>query len=600
MGLEKEQLKEIIQNPINRQFLSAACFHEQRLQMHLDTSISKPADNVAFQGWLRYIGDIAQDNDKFELFQQLIKYPLVSTSLTNNIYRRFRKVFHGADSRRDFRFNNETNKADFIGYISKYKNFFNEQGFKYFKLNPNGFVCIDYPVTQIKGKSEPFIDFVNVNQIHDASVNSNASVNWVLIDLGGQKYKLIDNEKFAIVDHQGNIITDNEGNESVLFHNLGFTPVRQFWTSNINNNNLFLKDVPLNASLGECDFLLSADVGKENVDLYAKFPYLSILENDEDYEDYETTDNVNTNLSGNGEGGYTRNGVSNNYVTDSQASYNSRLESNYNSPRQNKDKKSMRLAGTIFSRRSPKENEVDTPTPFEIITPDTNILKHLTEDVEYRENKIYANTVGTPRQTEGNDSAKNEKQVQSQYEGQLDVILGIKKNFEALEEWVYKTIALMRYESEDIEININYGTRFFIKSVDELEQELKTAKELGASEGFILSLIEEVIDTKYKNSPSEAKKQKLLLALDPFPSMSIMEIADLIKAGVPIMQEDLVLKTNFGSLIGELERKRNEVLENEPFDVNNVRILREQIKELTQLKIKENGGEQSTTNQDET
>jgi len=161
---------------------------------------------------------------------------------------------------------------------------------------------------------------------------------------------------------------------------------------------------------------------------------------------------------------------------------------------------------------------------------------------------------------------------------------------------VYKTIALMRYNKEDVSININYGTRFFLKSVDELEQELQTAKEIGASEGYVLSLIEEVIDTKYKNSPSEAKKQKILLALDPFPSMSIMEIADLIKAGVPISTEDLTLKANFGSLVGELERLRGTELENEPFDANNVSKLREQIKELTQLKLNNNGGEEADTN----
>ena len=156
----------------------------------------------------------------------------------------------------------------------------------------------------------------------------------------------------------------------------------------------------------------------------------------------------------------------------------------------------------------------------------------------------------------------------------------------------------MRYKNESVEVSINYGTRFFLKSVDELEQELKTAKELGSSEGFVLSLIEEVIDTKYKNSPSEAKKQKLILALDPFPSMSIMEIAELIKAGVPISQSDLVLKANFADLIGQLERKTGEQLENEPFDVNNVLRLREQIKELTQLKLNENGGEQRQENQE--
>ena len=52
--------------------------------------------------------------------------------------------------------------------------------------------------------------------------------------------KLVDNDKFAIIDKFGSIVTDNEGNESVLLHGLGFTPVRQFWTSNINNNNLYL------------------------------------------------------------------------------------------------------------------------------------------------------------------------------------------------------------------------------------------------------------------------------------------------------------------------------------------------------------------------
>ena len=228
-----------------------------------------------------------------------------------------------------------------------------------------------------------------------------------------------------------------------------------------------------------------------------------------------------------------------------------------------------------------------------------NILKHLVEDIEYREGRIYKNTVGTTQDTEGNNQAKNEKQVNSQYEGQLDVILEIKANFEALEEWTYKTIALMRYPNAEVEININYGTRFFLKSVDELEQELQTAKDTGAPEGFVLSLIEEIIDTKYKNSPTEAKKQKMLLALDPFPSMSIMEIGELMKAGIPIDREDLVLKANFSNIIGEIERNNGVELENEPFDANNVTKLRNQIKQITQLKLGNNGGEQTQTSEED-
>ncbi len=154
----------------------------------------------------------------------------------------------------------------------------------------------------------------------------------------------------------------------------------------------------------------------------------------------------------------------------------------------------------------------------------------------------------------------------------------------------------MRYEGEEVVININYGTRFFLKSVDELEKELQTAKNVGTSEGFILSLIEEIIDTKYKNSPSEAKKQKILLALDPFPSMDIKAVAELVKAGIPINADDLVLKANFGSLVSELERINGIELENELFDANNVTKLKEQIKNLTQLKLGSNGGNQQADN----
>jgi len=605
MGLEKELLKEILKTPINRKKLSAAFFHEQRLQMHLDASITKAKlkNNIAFDGWLKYISDIAQNDDKFELFQQLIKYPLVSTSLTNNIYRRFKKVFYGADSRRDFLFKNDSNQTDFLGYISKYKKYFSEQGFKYFKLNPNGFVCIDYPIEQLGALPGPYIDFINVKNVYDASVNVDASVNWIILDLGDETYKVIDNEKFSIVDKNGDYLLTEEGDEKVLFHELGYTPVRQFWTSNINNDNMFVKDVPLNTSLGDCDFLLAADCGKENVDLYAKFPFLSVLEDDETYEDYEQTEGVNTNLSGNAEAGYSYRGVSNDYVLQNTGGYvggdyNKGLTPNWNNrPYQNKDKKSMRLAGTIVSRRPPKEGETDIPTPLEIITPETDILKHLTQDIEYREGRIYKNTVGTAQDTEGNNQAKNEKQVNSQYEGQLDVILEIKANFEALEEWVYKTIALMRYSNAEVEVNINYGTRFFLKSVDELEQELKAAKETGAPEGFVLSLIEEIIDTKYKNSPTEAKKQKMLLALDPFPGMDIMGVAELIKAGIPIDQEDLTLKTNFSNIIGELELQNGVALQSEPFDNKTIIRLKEEIKNITQLKLSSNGREQRITNE---
>ena len=142
-----------------------------------------------------------------------------------------------------------------------------------------------------------------------------------------------------------------------------------------------------------------------------------------------------------------------------------------------------------------------------------------------------------------------------------------------------KAIAYPNLSTASVQIGVSQPQ--LSRTIMKLEQELKVAKEIGASEGFILSLIEEIIDTKYKNSPSEAKKQKILLALDPFPSMSIMEIAELIKAGVPIDPNDLTLKANFGNLVGELERLNRVDLENELFDAIVIQFSKEFIHSFT-------------------
>jgi hypothetical protein len=78
--------------------------------------------------------------------------------------------------------------------------------------------------------------------------------------------------------------------------------------------------------------------------------------------------------------------------------------------------------------------------------------------------------------------------------------------------------------------------------------------------------------------------------------MDIKAVAELVKAGIPINADDLVLKANFGSLVSELERINGIELENELFDANNVTKLKEQIKNLTQLKLSSNGGNQQADN----
>ncbi|MHA2085268.1 MAG: hypothetical protein ACXABD_16045, partial [Candidatus Thorarchaeota archaeon] len=100
-----------------------------RVRMHTDASLGRSNQTQAYTNWLGHIDSISDgDPDKLQFFKQLIKFPLVTTSVTSNVYRGFKRVFHGADSRRDFQFQNADFEPEFSAFVQMNKGWFETEG----------------------------------------------------------------------------------------------------------------------------------------------------------------------------------------------------------------------------------------------------------------------------------------------------------------------------------------------------------------------------------------------------------------------------------------------------------------------------------------
>jgi hypothetical protein len=128
-------------------------------------------------------------------------------------------------------------------------------------------------------------------------------------------------------------------------------------------------------------------------------------------------------------------------------------------------------------------------------------------------------------------------------------------NFEIIEKWTLETMAKIRYgEDELINVIVDYGDRFFLKSIETLQEELTSAKNSGMPDSFIIDIVEQMIETKYKNDTTQIQRNKLLLHLEPLPTRSIEDMIEINKNFT--LSEDVVnKKINFNTLIKRFERE---------------------------------------------
>ena len=153
-------------------------------------------------------------------------------------------------------------------------------------------------------------------------------------------------------------------------------------------------------------------------------------------------------------------------------------------------------------------------------------------------------------------------------------------NDEDAMQFVDETVCKLRYGNLYVSGKINLGTEFYTLSATELRERYKTAKESGASEAELDAMQNQIIETEYRNNPTQLQRMFILSELEPYRHLTRNEMLDLHGKGL-INNEELRIKLNFATFVRRFERENTNILEfgtQIPFD-KKIEIINNKFKE---------------------
>jgi hypothetical protein len=208
--------------------------------------------------------------------------------------------------------------------------------------------------------------------------------------------------------------------------------------------------------------------------------------------------------------------------------------------------------GSYITVPPPLAGEVDIMgNVVKLISPDINTLDfHVGEDDRLRL-KIFQTVVGSGGEPK-NDVAKNEKQVMSSFESQTAALRRVAYNFEQIQKFADKCKIDIIYGVDSVtDITIDYGTKFFLKTVADLSEELA----ITTNDALKDSILNEINETKFKNDVRGLTRMKIIREIDPIPDKTIDEAILIYQQG-GLSTRDFVIKTYLMNFIRRFEREQ--------------------------------------------
>jgi hypothetical protein len=153
-----------------------------------------------------------------------------------------------------------------------------------------------------------------------------------------------------------------------------------------------------------------------------------------------------------------------------------------------------------------------------------------------------------------NESARNETEIASSFEGLKSTLDLFKKPIEQTHKFIVETSAIIDEGEKPTNSIVNYGNEYYLKPVSLLEDEFKKAKESGASESTLLSIRQSIIHTQYIDDQLTKERELLLLELEPFPVHSVKEASNLLSQGV-VSERSLQVKAYFNNFVQKIENR---------------------------------------------
>lgn len=545
MGLDLNQIKQILQKPTKRQAIQKAVNLQRRLRFHSETNVAVSDINQPVTTFLDWVKGLLP-TDKFNIFLQLFRFPLPTPAIVECAYRELERVFYSRNSSCTYQFTDSAFAEDW-GYYRKNRlnepDIWRTTAWKRMQVSPNSILVVDLPTVQTTDRPEPYFYWLEIDSVIDYKLSngSDSQFEWLV-------FKQPDN-KIAVFDEaQIRVFQLNDKNElqsliSESTHDLGYCPARFFWTDNLNESSIGLKKNPITKELSNLDWYLFFALSKQHLDLYAPYPIYSAYEADCNFENNETGDYCDGGFLRNANGDYKL--LSNGAVEKCPCCSEKRIAG----------------PGSFLEVPVPNMSEgvVDMRNPVQITTIDKDSLEYNVDECARLKKDIIDAVVGSGG-TVSEKEAINETQVSANFENKTSVLNALKTNFETAQKFVEDTICKLRYGSAFLSSSINWGTEFYVFTIAELYSKYKQAKDNGASNSELDALSQQILEVEYRNNPLVLQRMLLLKQLEPYPHKTLDELLSLYEKG--LLAEDLLkLKVDFSSLIERFERENINILE---------------------------------------
>jgi len=523
MPLSNEQIRQIVKERRNQKEIAQGVNHQERLRFHVETTLRKSDLSGYYREFKDWIGSEHPEllaKDKFERFEQLIRAPIQTVELTESIFSRLYRIFYSQDSYFNYKFTDDDLIADWEEYRDK--KFWSTIGFEAMQTAIDSVWIVDLPSEQDSEYPMPCNKLIDIGNVIDIKNDAYNNCIYVIFRQGERIYAY-DDVSFRVFEADNRII---KSLIAEVPHDLGYTPARMFWSENLAAGNYINKESPITKELTDLDWLLFHMTSKRYMDLANAYPITVTYDLDDDYQDDGITDNEQR-IAGKKPSG-----------------------------------SSLTGAGGHIYGGAPRTSDEHDPLqygPIKIISPDVAALDwHVKEEMRLTD-KIFKAVVGTDTEVR-NDAAKNEKQIDAAFESQISVLFRVKKNFEAIHKFADATICQIRYGERFIGCEIDYGTQFFLKDVEDLQGELQHAKESGASDAILESISNNILHTKYRDDDKSITRANIITDLDPLPNRTLEEATELFKSG-GIDKRNFIIKSNLINFVRRFERENINIID---------------------------------------
>lgn len=545
MGLELNQIKQILQKPTKRQVIQKAVNTQRRLRFHTETNIAVSDINQPTTLFLDWVKSLLP-KDKFNIFLQLFKFPLPTPAVVEDVYRELERVFYSRNSSSSYQFTDSELAEDWAQYKKSKLNepeVWKTTAWKRMQVSPNSILIVDLPQIQTSARPEPYFYWLEIDAVIDYQSSSKDEnlFDWLIFKQPENRIAVFDDTSIRV--YQLNEKNEIQSLVSEASHDLGYCPARFFWSTQLNEKNKDLKKNPISKELSNLDWYLFFSISKQHLDLYAPYPIYSAYEANCNFENNETGDYC--------DGGFLRNAKGEYKILNDGTVEKCPCCS----------EKRIAGPGSFLEVPIPNQSEgvADMRNPVQITTIDKDSLEYNVNECVRLKNEIIVSVVGSGG-TVSEKEAINETQVTANFESKTSVLNALKTNFELAQKFIEDTVCKLRYGSAFISSSINWGTEFYVFTVTELYSKYKQAKDNGASNSELDAVSQQILEVEYRNNPLVLQRMLILKQLEPYPHKTLDEVLKLYEK--KLINEKLVkLKINFSTLVEKFERENINIIE---------------------------------------